>query len=63
MLAVLEVAIPTLYAISIIVLTAYGGNLLWLALVHAHNNTLRDGPVPDPDDRPVPDDTWPVVTV
>jgi cellulose synthase/poly-beta-1,6-N-acetylglucosamine synthase-like glycosyltransferase len=63
MLAALEVAIPVLYAIAIVALTAYGGNLLWLALVHAHHETLRDGPVPDPDDRPVPDDTWPVVTV
>ncbi|MFB6099498.1 MAG: glycosyltransferase [Salinibacter sp.] len=63
MLAALEVAIPALYAVAIVALTAYGGNLLWLALVHAHNETLRDGPVPDPDALPVPDDAWPVVTV
>jgi len=63
MLAALEVAIPILYAVAIVVLTAYGGNLLWLALVHANTETLREGPVPDPDDLPVPDDDWPVVTV
>jgi cellulose synthase/poly-beta-1,6-N-acetylglucosamine synthase-like glycosyltransferase len=63
MLAALEVAVPALYAVAIVVLTAYGGNLLWLALVHAASERLRDGPVPDPDDLPVPDDDWPVVTV
>jgi cellulose synthase/poly-beta-1,6-N-acetylglucosamine synthase-like glycosyltransferase len=63
MLAALEVAIPVLYAVAIVALTAYGGNLLWLALIHAHTETLRDGPVPDPDDHPAPDDSWPVVTV
>jgi cellulose synthase/poly-beta-1,6-N-acetylglucosamine synthase-like glycosyltransferase len=63
MLAVLEIAIPALYAVAIVVLTAYGGNLLWLSLVHANNETLRDGPVPDPDNLPVPDESWPVVTV
>lgn len=63
MLAALELAIPALYAIAIVALTAYGGNLLWLALVHANRDTLREGPVPDPSDLPVPDDTWPVVTV
>ncbi|PSQ73533.1 MAG: glucosyltransferase, partial [Bacteroidetes bacterium QH_1_64_81] len=52
MLAVLEIIIPALYAVAIVVLTAYGGNLLWLSLVHANNETLREGPVPDPDDRP-----------
>jgi cellulose synthase/poly-beta-1,6-N-acetylglucosamine synthase-like glycosyltransferase len=63
MLAALEVAIPVLYAVAIVVLTAYGGNLLWLALVHANTETCREGPVPDPNDLPVPDDDWPVVTV
>ncbi|PSQ91031.1 MAG: glucosyltransferase, partial [Bacteroidetes bacterium QS_4_64_154] len=63
MLAVLEIAIPALYAAAIVVLTAYGGNLLWLSLVHANRETLRDGPVPDPDNLPVPDESWPVVTV
>ncbi len=63
MLAALEVAIPVFYAVAIVVLTAYGGNLLWLALVHATSERLRDGPVPDPDDLPTPNDDWPVVTV
>lgn len=63
MLATLEIAIPALYAIAIVVLTAYGGNLLWLALVDASNEHLIEGPVPDPDVLPQPDDEWPVVTV
>ncbi len=63
MLAALEIVIPVLYAVAIVALTAYGGNLLWLALVHANNEILRDGPVPGPDDLPVPTDDWPVVTV
>ena len=63
MLAALEISIPVLYAIAIVALTAYGGNLLWLALVHANNETLRPGPVPNPDALPVPTDDWPVVTV
>ena len=63
MLATLEVAIPALYAISIVALTAYGGNLLWLALFHATDEELLDGPVPEPEELPKPDDDWPVVTV
>jgi len=63
MLAVLEIAIPALYAVAIVVLTAYGGNLLWLSLFHANNETLREGPVPDPDALPAPDESWPTVTV
>lgn len=63
MLAALEIAIPALYAVAIMALTAYGSNLLWLALFHAGNDTVRDGPVPDPDDVPTPTESWPVVTV
>ena len=63
MLATLEVAIPVLYAVAIVVLTAYGGNLLWLALFHAANDSLVEGPVPDPEALPTPDADWPVVTV
>ena len=63
MIATLEVAVPALYAIAIVVLTAYGGNLLWLSLVHAANDRLRDGPVPAPDAPPEPTEDWPVVTV
>ncbi|PQJ36104.1 glucosyltransferase [Salinibacter sp. 10B] len=63
MLATLEVALPVLYAIAIVVLTAYGGNLLWLALFHAGNEQLIDGPVPDHTSVPAPPDDWPVVTV
>ena len=63
MLATLEVALPVLYAIAIVVLTAYGGNLLWLALFHAGNEQLIDGPVPDHTSVPAPADDWPVVTV
>jgi len=63
MLAALELAIPVLYAVAIVVLTAYGGNLLWLALFHTADERLEDGPVPDPDALPEPDGDWPVVTV
>ncbi len=63
MLATLEIAVPVLYGLSIVVLTAYGGNLLWLALFQAANEQLRDGPVPDPEALPTPTDDWPVVTV
>jgi cellulose synthase/poly-beta-1,6-N-acetylglucosamine synthase-like glycosyltransferase len=65
MLALLETAIPALYALSIAVLLAYGGNLLWLAVVHATNERLKEGAVPDPDDLPAPDrrQDWPTVTV
>lgn len=55
--------IAALYAIAIAALTLYGGNLLWLALQHVRRERLRPGPVPDPDALPVPDATWPAVTV
>jgi len=63
MIAALEILIPALYAIAIVVLTAYGGNLLWLALFHATDEELIDGPVPDPDALPEPTNDWPTVTV
>ncbi len=63
MLAALEVTIPVLYAVAIVVLTAYGGNLLWLALFHATDEELVRGPVPDPNALPEAPDDWPVVTV
>jgi len=63
MLAVLETVVPALYAIAIVALTAYGGNLLWLALFHTSNERLIQGPVPDLDDLPAPTDDWPTVTV
>ena len=63
MIAALEIVIPALYAISIAVLLAYGGNLLWLAVYHAVDETEREGPVPDPEDIPEPDASWPTVTV
>jgi len=64
MVAVLEFAIPALYALAIVFLTAYGGNLLWLALYHASDERTEDGqPVPDPTAVPTPDEDWPVVTV
>jgi len=63
MLAALETVLPVLYATAIVVLTAYGGNLLWLALASAAREGLVDGAVPDPDAAPSPDDDWPVVTV
>ena len=55
--------IPALYAIAIVVLTLYGGNLLWLAVQHVRHERLRPGPVPDPEEAPRPDSSWPVVTV
>jgi len=63
MLAALEIVIPVLYAVAIVVLTAYGGNLLWLALFHATHERLRPGSVPDPAALPEPDESWPVVTI
>ena len=63
MLALFEVAVPALYAIAVVVLTAYGGNLLWLALFHASNDGLTEGPVPDPNALPTPSADWPTVTV
>jgi len=55
--------IAALYALSIAVLTVYGGNLLWLSVQHVRHHRLLDGPVPDPQDRPEPEASWPVVTV
>lgn len=63
MLAFLDIAIPTLYAVAIVMLTAYGGNLLWLSLFHAADEQLIEGSVPDPDTLPDPSDDWPVVTI
>lgn len=55
--------IAALYAVAIAVLTIYGGNLLWLSIQHVRHSRLRDGPVPDPEERPTPDESWPTVTV
>ena len=55
--------VATLYAIAMAVLLAYGLNLLWMALVYARQDRLRTGPVPDPDETPTPDASWPAVTV
>lgn len=63
MIAVLDVIIPVLYAVSILVLLLYGGHLLVLSLVHTRNERLIEGPVPDPDEWTTPDGGWPEVTV
>lgn len=55
--------LAVLYAISITVLTIYGGNLLWLAIRYARGDTLRPGSVPQPDALPQAPDDWPSVTV
>jgi len=55
--------IATLYAVSIAVLTIYGGNLLWMAVCYARRDTLRPGDVPDPDDLPPAPEAWPDVTI
>jgi cellulose synthase/poly-beta-1,6-N-acetylglucosamine synthase-like glycosyltransferase len=55
--------IATLYAVSIAVLTIYGGNLLWMAVCFARRDTLRTGEVPEPNDLPPPPESWPDVTV
>ena len=55
--------LAALYALSIAVLTIYGGNLLWLAVRHARGDVLRKGPVPAPDALPQEPDDWPAVTV
>ncbi len=52
-----------LYAAATAVMTLYGANLLWLAVMFVRNDRLRPGPVP-PDDRAPPTDrAWPSVTV
>lgn len=55
--------IAFLYAVAIVFLTIYGGNLLWLSIEHVRHTELQEGPVPDPNRVPVPDDSWPTVTV
>lgn len=56
--------IAFLYALAIAVLTAYGANLLWLAVTHARQERLLEGPVPtDPGAPPARRGAWPVVTV
>lgn len=55
--------LAALYAISIAVLTIYGGNLLWLAVRHARGDLLLPGPVPPPEALPPEPEEWPTVTV
>lgn len=55
--------IAVLYAVAMAVLLAYGLNLLWLAVMFARKEALLPGAVPDPDDVPRPDASWPVVTL
>lgn len=55
--------LAVLYAISIAVLTVYGGNLLWLAIRYARRDTLRRGTVPPPDALPAAPNEWPDVTL
>ncbi len=55
--------LATLYALAIVVLTIYGGNLLWMAATYADRDRLRSGLPPPPDALPDPPDHWPDVTV
>ncbi len=56
--------LAALYAVSILVLTVYGLNLLWLAWGYARTDRLLDGPVPPADaPAPRPEAGWPGVTV
>ena len=55
--------IAFLYAVAIVVLTLYGGNLFWMAATHASRDRLRPGAPPEPDLLPHPPDRWPDVTV
>lgn len=56
--------LSTLYALAIAVLTAYGINLLWLAVARARRERLRLGPVPPaPGEQEAEGSKWPVVTV
>ncbi len=55
--------IAFLYAVAMVVLLAYGLNLLWMAVVYARRDGLRPGAVPDPDALPAPEAAWPPVTV
>lgn len=55
--------LATLYALAIVVLTIYGGNLLWMAATYADRDRLRAGLPPPPDALPDPPDHWPDVTV
>lgn len=55
--------LAALYALSVAVLTVYGGNLLWMAVAHADRDRLRDGPIPDPETLPPLPNGAPHVTV
>ena len=52
-----------LYAISTFILTIYGLNLLWLAVLYVNKSRLRKGEVPSPGSLPPMEDQWPIVTV
>lgn len=62
-LSILSVTLAVLYALAMVVLLAYGLNLLWLAMRYARKDRLIPGAVPDPDEVPEPDASWPEVTV
>lgn len=55
--------IAALYAICMAIIIIYGMNLLGLAVGYARSNKLVSGAVPDPEDIPEPNATWPIVTV
>ncbi|MEZ4702770.1 MAG: glycosyltransferase family 2 protein [Rhodothermales bacterium] len=55
--------LPILYAIATFVMTLYGANLLWLAVMFVRNDRLKDGPVPPADAPPPVDRDGPAVTV
>ncbi len=55
--------VPVLYAISMLVLLAYGVNLLWLSRRYCEIDTTVDGPVPEPRRRPKYRGPWPSVTM
>ncbi len=57
------IIIPVLYATSMLVLLAYGVNLLWLSRKYCEIDAVLDGPVPEPDQRPTHRGPWPAVTV
>ncbi|MDX1429875.1 MAG: glycosyltransferase, partial [Rhodothermales bacterium] len=55
--------VPILYAASMLVLLAYGANMLWLSARYRDIDVEKDGPVPDPDKLPPLRGLWPAVTV
>ncbi len=62
-MAFVEIAVPALYALSMLVLTAYALNLLWLSVWAVRKERPLPGPVPDAGAMPSMPRSLPSVTV